>query len=177
MQEVQPQKGVKNRAALPDPGTARKPRGILEIPKGCTYHFDIAAGICRLLRDTASITGIAPLGRLQGTGLIISRRFAAENKQPSKNIIFAVIVAALEKNSEERRVSMHIVNQEELEELRKTYPNGTRVKLLRMDDFQAPPAGTEGVVYGVDGMGSLLVRWETGSHLSVLFGVDQVEKI
>lgn len=72
---------------------------------------------------------------------------------------------------------MHIVSKEKLEELRKTYPDGTRVQLLQMDDLQAPPIGTEGVVCGVDDTGSLLVRWETGSHLSVLFGVDQVEKV
>lgn len=72
---------------------------------------------------------------------------------------------------------MHTANKEELEELRKTYPNGTRVKLLRMDDFQAPPVGTEGVVYGVDDTGSLLVHWENGSSLNVIFGVDRVEKI
>ena len=72
---------------------------------------------------------------------------------------------------------MHIVTKEELEELRKTYPNGTRVRLLQMDDFQAPPVGTEGVVYGVDDTGSLLVHWENGSSLNVIFGVDRVEKL
>ena len=72
---------------------------------------------------------------------------------------------------------MHIVTKEELEELRKTYPNGTRVRLLQMDDFQAPPVGTEGVVYGVDDTGSLLVHWEKGSSLNVIFGVDRVEKL
>ena len=33
--------------------------------------------------------------------------------------------------------------------VRKEYPIGTRVELVRMDDFQAPPIGTKGTVIGV----------------------------
>ena len=46
-----------------------------------------------------------------------------------------------------------------------------------MDDVQAPPVGTVGIVQGVDDLGSLLVRWENGSSLSVIDGVDRVKKI
>ena len=46
-----------------------------------------------------------------------------------------------------------------------------------MDDVQGPPVGTVGTVYGVDDLGSLLVRWENGSSLSVIDGVDRVKKI
>ena len=42
------------------------------------------------------------------------------------------------------------MNQETLERLRKQYPVGTRVKLVKMDDIQAPPVGTLGTVMGVD---------------------------
>lgn len=62
-------------------------------------------------------------------------------------------------------------------ELRKQYPVGTKVRLVNMDDTQAPPIGTLGVVKGVDDTASLLVTWETGSSLSVLYGVDVVEKV
>lgn len=62
-------------------------------------------------------------------------------------------------------------------ELRKQYPVGTKVRLVNMDDTQAPPIGTLGVVKGVDDTASLLVSWETGSSLSVLYGVDVVEKV
>ena len=72
---------------------------------------------------------------------------------------------------------MRIPTKTEIEEIRRTYPNGTRIKLLYMDDFQAPPVGTEGVVYGVDDIGSLLVHWQNGSSLNVVFGSDRVEKI
>ena len=30
--------------------------------------------------------------------------------------------------------------------IREEYPAGTRVELVRMDDFQAPPIGTKGTV-------------------------------
>lgn len=62
-------------------------------------------------------------------------------------------------------------------ELRKQYPVGTKVRLVNMDDTQAPPIGTLGVVKGVDDTASLLVSWEIGSSLSVLYGVDVVEKV
>jgi len=46
------------------------------------------------------------------------------------------------------------------------------VELLGMDDPQAPQTGTRGEVMGVDDAGQLLVRWETGSSLSLIPGVD-----
>lgn len=67
--------------------------------------------------------------------------------------------------------------KERIEYLRKQYPEGTKIELLEMDDVQAPPVGTVGTVYGVDDLGSLLVRWENGSSLSVIDGVDRVKKI
>ncbi|HBL50216.1 MAG TPA: DUF4314 domain-containing protein [Firmicutes bacterium] len=73
---------------------------------------------------------------------------------------------------------MRIIRQDKLERLRRDYPNGTCVELLQMDDPQAPPVGTRGTVYGVDDTGSLLVRWDNGSGLNVVFdGGDQVRKV
>lgn len=46
-----------------------------------------------------------------------------------------------------------------------------------MDDFQAPPLGTKGIVKGVDDTGSLLVNWDNGSGLSVIYGIDKVRKL
>lgn len=46
-----------------------------------------------------------------------------------------------------------------------------------MEDMQAPPAGTRGTVLGVDDTGSLLMRWDTGSGLNVVYGEDIVKKI
>lgn len=61
--------------------------------------------------------------------------------------------------------------------IRKEYPAGTRVRLLKMDDVQAPPIGTEGTVVGVDDIGSLLMRWDNGSSLNVVYNEDKVERI
>lgn len=61
--------------------------------------------------------------------------------------------------------------------LKEQYPKGTRIALVRMDDPQAPPAGTAGTVLGVDELCDLLVRWDNGSSLNVIYGEDEVRKI
>ncbi|SFR94855.1 DUF4314 domain-containing protein [Anaeromicropila populeti] len=71
---------------------------------------------------------------------------------------------------------MRFPSNEQVERLRQQYPNGTRVELLQMDDQQAPPVGTLGTVYGVDDTGSLLVNWDNGSGLNVIFGVDKCQR-
>ncbi len=72
---------------------------------------------------------------------------------------------------------MKVVSKEMVEENRKQYPKGTRVELVSMDDRQAPPPGTCGTVLGVDDIGSLLMRWDNGSGLNVVYGEDVVRKI
>ena len=64
-----------------------------------------------------------------------------------------------------------------VELVRKQYPNGTRVELLKMDDAQAPPLGTKGTVTGVDDTASILVNWDNGSTLNVIYGEDLVKKV
>mgnify|MGYP001251082165 CR=1 FL=1 len=59
-----------------------------------------------------------------------------------------------------------------VESLRKRYPVGTRVELVRMDDVQAPPVGTRGTVTGVDDIGSIMVAWDNDSGLFVAYGED-----
>lgn len=71
---------------------------------------------------------------------------------------------------------MRGIREEQLIALRKSYPAGTRVELVQMDDVQAPPAGTRGIVVGVDDTGSLMVNWDNGSGLNVIYGVDSVRK-
>lgn len=46
-----------------------------------------------------------------------------------------------------------------------------------MEDEYAPPRGTLGTVTGIDSTGSLLVDWDNGSGLNVLYGIDRVRKI
>ena len=66
---------------------------------------------------------------------------------------------------------------EEVLRIRKQYPAGTRVELVKMDDPQAPSIGTKGTVRGVDDIGSIMVAWDNGCGLSVAFGVDACRKV
>ena len=72
---------------------------------------------------------------------------------------------------------MKLANRAQVERLRLHYPIGTRVELVKMEDVQAPPIGTLGTVTGVDDTGSLLVDWDNGSGLNVIYGVDRVKKL
>lgn len=72
---------------------------------------------------------------------------------------------------------MRMIRPEQLQQMRKAYPAGTRVELVQMDDAQAPAIGTMGTVTGVDDTGSLLVNWDNGSGLNVILGVDVVRKV
>ncbi len=72
---------------------------------------------------------------------------------------------------------MNYPKREIVEQLRKQYPVGCRVELVKMDDVQAPPIGTKGTVRGVDDTGSILVRWDTGCGLCVVYGEDVCRKV
>lgn len=68
-------------------------------------------------------------------------------------------------------------SREERNHIRLCYPKGTRVELISMNDVQAPPVGTKGTVVGVDDAGNILMRWDNGSSLNVIYGVDEVRKV
>lgn len=72
---------------------------------------------------------------------------------------------------------MRFPNKETVDRIRREYPAGTRVVMVKMDDAQAPPIGTKGTVSGVDDTGSLLMHWDNGSGLNVVYGEDIVRKI
>lgn len=72
---------------------------------------------------------------------------------------------------------MRFPRKEIVERVRREYPVGMRVELVRMEDVQAPPIGTLGTVMGVDDTASLLVQWDNGSHLNVVYGEDAVRKV
>lgn len=71
---------------------------------------------------------------------------------------------------------MRFPDKATIERVRKMYPAGTRVELVRMDDCQAPPIGTKGTVTAVDDMASLIMKWDNGCSLNVVYGVDEVRK-
>ena len=72
---------------------------------------------------------------------------------------------------------MRFPSKEIVEQLRKEYPAGTRVELTRMDDVQAPPIGTKGTVKGVDDTASIMVAWDNGSGLNVVYGEESCRKL
>lgn len=74
-------------------------------------------------------------------------------------------------------MSNGFADRKTVERLRKQYPAGCRVKLLSMDDAQAPPIGTEGTVKGVDDAGHIMVSWDGGGSLNLIYGVDGFEKV
>lgn len=63
--------------------------------------------------------------------------------------------------------------QEKIQALRAKYPNGTRIRMIEMDDPDPIQPGEVGTINGVDGVGTLLVDWDNGRTLGVLVGVDQ----
>ena len=67
---------------------------------------------------------------------------------------------------------MKVIDSKALEKLRKMYPIGAKVELVKMDDAQAPPVGTKGVVEFIDDIGTIHVKWENGSSLGVVYGED-----
>ena len=69
---------------------------------------------------------------------------------------------------------MNRITHDELAGLRKRYPKGSRVKLIRMDDSycQDLKPGMMGTVMSVDDIGTIHVTWDCGSTLGVIYGVD-----
>jgi len=68
---------------------------------------------------------------------------------------------------------MGFPTREQVEETRKNFPIGSIVVLDRMDDPQAKPPGTFGVVRWVDDTASVGVSWHGGGSLYVIYGVDK----
>ena len=72
---------------------------------------------------------------------------------------------------------MQFPSKEQVARQRRLYPACTRVELIQMDDAQAPPSGTRGTVIGVDDTGSIMVNWDIGSGLNIIYSVDRCRKV
>ena len=72
---------------------------------------------------------------------------------------------------------MKIPSEKELDRIRRDYPVGTIIELIEMSDKFAPPKGTLGEIIGVDDLGDILVRWQTGSSLKVILSEDHIRKV
>lgn len=63
-----------------------------------------------------------------------------------------------------------------IESLKKNYPPGTRVELVRMNDPHAPAVGCRGTVSRVDDIGTIHVVWDDGSTLGAVWDEDIIYK-
>lgn len=68
-------------------------------------------------------------------------------------------------------------NRATVERVKAAYQKGTRVELIEMNDPQAPPIGTRGTVVAVDDTASLIMNWDNGSGLNVVYGEDRVRVV
>lgn len=62
--------------------------------------------------------------------------------------------------------------------VRKLYPAGCRVELVRLDDpYSKLTPGERGTVETVDDTGTVFVHWDSGSSLGVIYGVDGIRRL
>lgn len=67
--------------------------------------------------------------------------------------------------------------QVQLDRIRKAYPVGTRLVLVRMDDpYTTLKPGDMGTVVGIDDAGQIMMRWDKGGSLSLIPGEDEFRK-
>ena len=64
--------------------------------------------------------------------------------------------------------------RENLVNLKKMYPPGTRIRLIHMGDDEPTPVpdGTTGIVSYVDDVGTIHMTWDNGSSLGLIPDVD-----
>lgn len=70
------------------------------------------------------------------------------------------------------------LTNEEIQNIKEKYIAGTKIELIKMYDNTNPvPKGTKGIVDFVDDIGTIHMKWETGSSLGLIVGVDEFEVI
>ena len=79
---------------------------------------------------------------------------------------------------EEIKMNKHDIQRARVENIKRTYPPGTRIELISMSDPYAPiPSGTKGTVSFVDDMGTIHPKWDNGRSLGVIVGEDEFRKL
>lgn len=69
------------------------------------------------------------------------------------------------------------MNSEMVKMYKETYPKGTRIELIHMEDAQAVPPGTKGTVVCVDDMGTIHMKWDNGRSLGLIPTEDSFKRI
>lgn len=75
-------------------------------------------------------------------------------------------------------MSRSFPSKETVEQVRYSYPIGCRVELVSMNDpYTKLVPGDQGTVSRVDDIGTVFVRWDSGSGLGVAYGEDCIKRI
>jgi len=70
------------------------------------------------------------------------------------------------------------LSKETVERLRKQYPHGCRVELVRMNDpYAMLKPGEKGTVDFIDATGTIFCVWDCGASIGVVYGEDAVRKL
>lgn len=67
--------------------------------------------------------------------------------------------------------------EDKVKKLRREYPPGTKIELVKMDDCGSQASGTKGVVTGVDDLGTIHMNWDDGCLLGLIPGVDKFKTV
>ena len=71
-----------------------------------------------------------------------------------------------------------MLNQNDVDQIRQTYPPGTRIHLDDMVDPFAPVcSGMRGPVVHVDDAGQIHMRWDNGRSLALIPKIDSFRKL
>jgi len=69
-------------------------------------------------------------------------------------------------------------SKETVQRIRAEFPQGSRVELIRMDDpYAALHPGDQGTVSFVDDIGTVHIKWDSGSSLGAAHGTDMIRKL
>lgn len=69
------------------------------------------------------------------------------------------------------------MNREEVLQIEKEYPKGTRIELIEMKGEPDFVSGLRGVVDFVDGIGQLHMIWDNGRTLALIPGEDRFKVV
>ena len=73
---------------------------------------------------------------------------------------------------------MNFPSKEQVEGVRMAYPKGTRVELVFTDDpYTKLQPDDLGTVNDVDDTGTVFVKWDKGSTLGMVYGVDVIGRV
>jgi len=69
-------------------------------------------------------------------------------------------------------------SKETVQRIRAEFPQGSRVELIRMDDpYAALKPGDQGTVSFVDDIGTVHIKWDSGSSLGAAYGRDVIRRL